>query len=253
MYHQSMQESEPGYTIDELAQETGITARNIRAHQSRGLLPPPLVRGRTGYYGAEHLARLRLIREMQADGFNLRTIARVLATMPEGSAGEVLDLGSALRRAWEEEQPEIYPAEELAERLGTTVDALIVGERAARFGVFSKMPDGRWEVRSPALLAAGEALSRAGVSADALVGVQEELLRHADGVAKAFVNLFLEQVWKPFDGAGRPESEWPAVRAKLDEMIPIAHDSLAASFRIAMARHVEAALARVLKEQAKRA
>ena len=28
-------------TIDELAHETGMTARNIRAHQSRGLLPPP--------------------------------------------------------------------------------------------------------------------------------------------------------------------------------------------------------------------
>ena len=129
----------------------------------------------------------------------------------------------------------------------------MVGARAARFGVFERLPDGRWEVRSPALLSAGEALSRAGVSAEALVGVQEELLHHAEGVAKAFVKLFLEQVWKPFDDAGRPESEWPSVRAKLDEMIPIAHDSLAASFRIAMARHVEAALARVLKAQAKRA
>ena len=28
-------------TIDELARETGMTVRNIRAHQSRGLLPPP--------------------------------------------------------------------------------------------------------------------------------------------------------------------------------------------------------------------
>ena len=30
-------------TIDELALESGMTARNIRAHQSRGLLPPPTV------------------------------------------------------------------------------------------------------------------------------------------------------------------------------------------------------------------
>ena len=29
-----------------------MTVRNIRAHQSRGLLPPPQLRGRTGYYGA---------------------------------------------------------------------------------------------------------------------------------------------------------------------------------------------------------
>ena len=35
-------------TIDELARETGMTARNIRAHQSRGLFPPPKVRDLTG-------------------------------------------------------------------------------------------------------------------------------------------------------------------------------------------------------------
>ncbi len=37
-------------TIRELAERTGMTVRNIRAHQTRGLLPPPVVRGRTGYY-----------------------------------------------------------------------------------------------------------------------------------------------------------------------------------------------------------
>ena len=59
-------------TIDELAQRTGMTVRNIRAHQSRGLLPPPEVRGRTGYYGPEHLARIELIREMQGAGLQPR-------------------------------------------------------------------------------------------------------------------------------------------------------------------------------------
>ena len=43
-----------------------MSVRNIRNHQSRGLLPPPEVRARTGYYGPEHVARLRLIQEMQA-------------------------------------------------------------------------------------------------------------------------------------------------------------------------------------------
>ena len=63
-------------TIDELARETGMTVRNIRAHQSRGLLPPPEVRARTGYYGPEHVARLRLIQELQGNGYNLAAIKR---------------------------------------------------------------------------------------------------------------------------------------------------------------------------------
>ena len=39
-------------TIEQLAAETGMTVRNIRAHQARGLLDPPEVRLRVGYYGA---------------------------------------------------------------------------------------------------------------------------------------------------------------------------------------------------------
>ena len=50
----SLSNGESRLTIDELARETGMTVRNIRAHQSRGLLPPPVVRARTGYYGPEH-------------------------------------------------------------------------------------------------------------------------------------------------------------------------------------------------------
>ena len=55
-----------------------MSVRNIRAHQARGLLAPPEVRLRVGYYGPEHVARLRLIRELQDDGFNLGGIKRLL-------------------------------------------------------------------------------------------------------------------------------------------------------------------------------
>src|SRR4030081_920521 len=92
------------YTIDELARVTGITVRNIRAHQARGLLPAPEVRGRTGFYGPEHAARLRLITEMQADGFNLNSIKRILNGMPPGTARHVLGFEEALRAGWTEEQ-----------------------------------------------------------------------------------------------------------------------------------------------------
>ena len=65
-------------TIDELARRTGMTVRNIRAHQSRGLIPPPQVRARTGYYGPDHVARIELIQELQADGYSLDLIRRIL-------------------------------------------------------------------------------------------------------------------------------------------------------------------------------
>ena len=108
-------------TIDELARRTGMTVRNIRAHQSRGLVPPPEVRGRTGYYGDEHLARIELIKELQADGFNLEAIRRLLEGAG-GSSREVLNFSRALRAPFEDEEPEILDAEEMAERWGGQSD-----------------------------------------------------------------------------------------------------------------------------------
>ncbi len=104
-------------TIDQLAQETGLTVRNVRNYQSRGLIPPPEVQGRIGYYGAEHLARLQLIREMQAQGFNLTAIAHVLE-QAHGSGEEVLGFTRSLMAPFETETPEIVEHAELLKRLG---------------------------------------------------------------------------------------------------------------------------------------
>src|SRR5215207_7203007 len=110
-----MAEATAEHTIDELARETGMTVRNIRAHQSRGLLPPPEVRARTGYYGPEHLARLRLVRELQGNGYNLAAI-KDLVSRTSGSAQDALDFARAILTPFEDERPEIIEAAELAER-----------------------------------------------------------------------------------------------------------------------------------------
>src|SRR4051795_11035319 len=102
-------------TIDELARRTSMTVRNIRAHQSRGLVPPPEVRGRTGYYGPEHVARIDLIRELQSEGFNLESIRRLLSDAGSIS-DEVLRFTRALREPFEDEEPQIVEAAELAAR-----------------------------------------------------------------------------------------------------------------------------------------
>src|SRR4028119_776684 len=63
-------------TIEQLAQTTGMTVRNIRNHQSRGLLPPPEVVARTGFYGPGHVERPHLIRDMPAAGAHPTAPAR---------------------------------------------------------------------------------------------------------------------------------------------------------------------------------
>src|SRR6187401_3615705 len=94
-----------------------MTVRNLRAHQARGLLPPPEVRGRTGYYGPDHLARVELIKELQADGFNLEAIRKLIDARP-GSSAEILRFTRAVRQPFEDEEPEIVELTELAEAYG---------------------------------------------------------------------------------------------------------------------------------------
>src|SRR3981081_1801497 len=55
-------------TIAQPAAEVGMSVRNIRNHHSRGLLPAPEVRARVGYYGAEHVARLQPLPDLQRGG-----------------------------------------------------------------------------------------------------------------------------------------------------------------------------------------
>lgn len=232
-------------TIRQLAERTGMTVRNIRAHQTRGLLPPPTVRGRTGYYGEEHVARIELTREMQADGLNLEAIRRVLDS-GDGSAAEIFDFTRALRAPFEDEAPEIVDAEELASIWGEAGDPKLT-RRAEKIGIFRTLPDGRVEVISPRMLRAAAELAKLGIGPEGAVITAEKLRRHADGVARAFVDLFVKEVWKPFDRAGRPERDWPSMREALERLRPLAADALQATFQIAMEEAVEKESERTLR------
>ena len=233
-------------TIDELAQRTGLTTRNIRAYQSRGLLPPPEVRGRTGYYGDEHLKRLELIREMQADGFNLTAIKRLI----DGAGGEWEDMLGFKRAAlsgWETEEPEFTTLEEIAERFGVTPeDDPRPLRRAIEFGVVVPLGDDRFELPSPALIRAGEEVVRAGVPLPATIDALANIMRHTDAVARSFTRLFLDHVLRPFQERGAPAEEWPHVRESLERLRPVAGQAVSAAFALEMTRAAEETYGRML-------
>jgi DNA-binding transcriptional MerR regulator len=232
-------------TIDELGRRTGMTVRNIRAYQSRGLLPPPDVVGRTGYYDEDHLARLELIKEMQGDGFNLGAIGRLLEGVGE-SSGEVLDFTRAVREPFEEEEPEILDQEEIARRWGGEADPAMF-ERAQRLGLMRPLGEGRIEVLSPRVLRAGAELAELGIPPRTALDVAEKLRRQSREIARVFIELFLENVWKPFEKAGRPEEEWPRVREALERLRPLASESLLAIFGLVMTEATERAFGRALE------
>src|SRR5664279_6552268 len=77
-------------TITQLAAQVGMTARNIRAYQSRGLVHSPRIEGRVARYGGDHVARLELIGSLQQEGFTLAAIKRLIDT-PDSYASIVAD------------------------------------------------------------------------------------------------------------------------------------------------------------------
>ena len=147
-------------TVEQLAAEVGMTVRNIRNHHTRGLLPPPEVRARVGYYNAEHVARLRLILDLQADGFNLTAIERLLSGS-DGLAERLLGLRRAVTTPFEAETPELVTGVELIERFGV-VDLKDV-ERIRKLGLVVPLGDDRFEVTSPALMDAADQVVALGI------------------------------------------------------------------------------------------
>ena len=218
-------------TIDELARETGMTVRNIRAHQSRGLVPPPEIRARTGFYGPEHVERLLLVRDLQADGLNLRAIERMIA----GSDEQLLTFGRAARDAFQAEEPELATAEELRARLGPGLDRRQFA-RAEKLGLIRHLGEDRYEIPSPVLLGAGEELVQLGVPLSHALAVATTIQRHSRQIAAAFVRLFVDDVLDadPDDFARHGEA--------LERLRPLAAEAVLAGFTQTMSREIERAV-----------
>jgi DNA-binding transcriptional MerR regulator len=236
-------------TIEQLASEAGMTVRNIRNHHTRGLLGAPEVRARVGYYNADHVARLRLIQDLQADGFNLAAIERLLGSS-DGLAGRLLGLRRAVTTPFEPETPEIITAAELEQRFGSAhaKDA----ERVGRLKLLIALGEDRFEVPSPSLLDAAEQVMALGIPLRTTLELVEKMSRDCDSVSRAFTKLFLREVWEPFDQAGRPDDGWDELIESIDSLRPLASEALLALFKLRMTAQLEEAFGKVIEHQAKR-
>jgi len=224
-------------TIEQLAAQTGMTVRNIRAHQARGLLAAPELRLRIGYYGPEHAKRLELIRDLQREGFNLGGIKRLLDDS-DGTAERLQRFKRTIATPYNERAEQLTAAELAAKFHGEPLAEL---EHAVRAGVLVDNGDGTYRVPSPSLLEVAEEVARRGISVAGLLAVFEELELHCDAVAHAFVRLFVREVWRPFEQADMPPERWPEIDESIERLRPLASGALLAIFQQRMRTQIEAA------------
>lgn len=228
--------SDVGLTIDELAQRVGMTSRNIRAHQTRGLLPPPELSGRVGHYGPEHVTRLELIKRLQDQGLNLQAIALVI----KGGEPELDRVRAALLAPWKTEDPVDATVESLTRQLGADViDAGIV-QRAVDLGIIGPSSSGdpaMLEVLLPAIIRAGEAMTGLGVPLSAQIEVVEEVDDRVRAVADAFIDLAREHLVAQLAQASvgaEAAIEPAALQQAVEQLRGIAADVLLTLFHRAM-------------------
>jgi DNA-binding transcriptional MerR regulator len=237
-------------TIEGLAHETGLSVRNLRSHQARGLLPPPEVRGRVGYYGPAHVERLRLIQELQAEGLKLEGIKRLLEES-DGSGEGLLRVKRAADAFEEPESSEVITLEELDERLGIKGrDRDKMLDKAVKLGILVPLGSDLFEVPRPSLLATAEEVVGRGITLPHALGLFEELDRHAHAVSQNFVKMFVDDVWQPFSDAGLPDSQWTDVAEAMEELRPLAGQAVLTVFRKALSEEVEATFAEITKKLA---
>ncbi|WP_421120848.1 MerR family transcriptional regulator [Aquihabitans daechungensis] len=208
-------------TIDQLAAEVDMTVRNIRAHQARGLLPPPTIKGRIGYYGALHQRRLQQIRAMQEEGLNLAAIAKVV------NDGQLTALTSAV---FTDSGPAWFEPDDLLGRLGADPGDR-VAERALELGLI--VIDGeRIRMDMPRLLPLAEEFLAMGVPLEAQLDALAEVQAATEQVAAAYLHLADEHLIArvAVDSGGDLE----AIRESVARLRDLARVALDASFDHAM-------------------
>jgi DNA-binding transcriptional MerR regulator len=204
---------------------------------------------RVGYYGPEHVDRLRAIQELQADGLNLKAVERVLE-MGDNVVDQMLGAKRAATAPFETEPPEIFDAAELLARFGDASPKNLY--KAQKLGILRPIGNDTFEVASPRLMRAAEEVLAEGVTVYEALAVVEALRRHCEGVARTFVKLYLDAVWKPFEEQGQPQEGWTAVTESIERLRPVSAEAQLGVFEITMTEEVNRAFGKVFTEQANR-
>jgi DNA-binding transcriptional MerR regulator len=215
-------------TLDDLCNRVGMSVRNVRFYTTRGLVPPPIRRGRSGYYSPEHVVRLELVQELQAHGFTLSAIEKYVAHIPEDASPADIALKRSMLTPWMSEAPEVISRAELDERAGRklTDDEL---ESLEIMGIV-KAAGRRYEVvRS--YLSVGIGLIDVGYPTDAAVAVQKVYAAHGRAIAEELNQVFRTMVLPVYKEQGVPSEQ---IQDVVERLKPLSIAALVASYEMAV-------------------
>jgi DNA-binding transcriptional MerR regulator len=212
-------------TLEELTGRVGMSVRNIRFYTSKGLVPPPLRRGRSGYYSSDHVARLQLVQELQGHGFTLSAIEKYLAGIPADATPADIALHRTMLAPWMADSREEMSRAELERRAGRSVsdDDL---ETLQALGVLAPCGRGRFRV-SVSQLGVGLGLLDLGYPIEAARAAHEVYTAHGRAIAEELYELFRTRVWPVYKEQGvSPER----IQEVVERLKPLSINSLVRAY-----------------------
>lgn len=236
------------YRVDDLARRAGVSVRNVRVYQDRGLLPPPRREGRTGWYNESHLARLALISRMLDRGYTFATISELLTAAQSGLRVEDVltteDVDGAARQLREPRQLSRGDLEEIFGEDVTDADLQL----GVDLGVTAKVGED-YRVDNPVLLDAARILADAGIPLSRTLDQTEGVRRDLDDVARRFVALvtdrYLADGEDPFETDARTVGE---IADLVNSLRPLVHRAVSALFVEAMDHRITLTMEEILAQ-----
>ena len=202
-------------TIDQLAQRVSMSSRNIREWQRQGLLPPPTRRGRVGIYSDEHIARIKRVQSLHAEGFPLDLIRRMIDT-DTGSETDIRHLAAEVLAPFSTSGSTTISRNELEDRLGASAAAQL-----AKLGLIADADADPVSVRDAETLELIEALTSVGISLERLVATLVEVGAHQRTIAEVILRAYAEEVWEPFVSSKFHTPDWGSLADNAERARPM--------------------------------
>jgi len=223
-------------TLTELTERAGITVRTVRFYTSKGLLPPPIRRGRSGYYSPQHVARLELVQELQNHGFTLSAIERYVAGIPDDASPEDIALARTMLAPWQSDLPVEMDHEQLETRAGRPLSEEDVATLQA-LGVVR--PRGATYLVAGNQLSIGVRLLELGFPREVAVAAAAIYQEHGVQMAKELADVVAHQL-APLYG----DMQSARFREVMERLKPLSVGGLVTAYETAVARAVAGAAGR---------
>jgi DNA-binding transcriptional MerR regulator len=215
-------------TLDDLTRRVGMSVRTVRFYTTKGLVPPPLRRGRSGYYTPEHVARLELVQELQSHGFTLAAIERYVAGIPADATPEDIALARTMLAPWQSDLPVEMDRRQLETKAGRPLSDDDVATLQA-LGVLRRR-DAAYLV-SGNQLAIGLRLLELGFPREVAVAAAAVYMEHGEQMAKELYDVIRDKLAPLYDS---DQSEH--FREVMERLKPLSVGGLVTAYETAVAR-----------------